>query len=287
MILDYDKLRSVIIECLRKGQPEFGNHARPLQVNYLFQEVAEIARARSLEYQPGMPAWKMNYDRPEIHANLRSLIWSIVWDLIIEGVLRPGVELGGEFELPHIHLTEHGKKVITGTVTPYDPSGYLKDLTTRVPTIDAAIEKYIAEAVETLRRNCLLSSTVTLGCASEKAFLLLSNAYENVLTPTDKAAYELAVSKTRGIKQHHQVFMTEYQKLTSRLKADKGTDWLTGMNNALDHVFSYFRDMRNSAGHPSGYAFTKELAASHLMTFPYYLRLIYDLIEWCDSNKQL
>jgi hypothetical protein len=287
MILDHDKLRAVIIECLRKERSQFGGSVQQLQVSHLFQEVAEIARERGLEYSLGINAWKLNHDRAEVHPNLRSPIWSIVWDLIIEGVLRPGVELGDTFELPYIHLTKHGKKVIAGAVTPYDPAGYLKELTARVPTIDPIIEKYIAEAAVTLRRNCFLSSTVTLGCASEMAFLLLSDAYSNSLNPTSQTAYDLAVSKTRGIKQHHKVFMTEYENLTTRLKTDKGTDWLTGMNNAMDHVFSYFRDMRNAAGHPSGYTYTKELVASHLMIFPYYLRLIYDLIEWCDTNKPL
>jgi hypothetical protein len=285
MILDYSNLRFVIVECLGKDRPRFGGS--PFRVEHIFHEVAEIARARGLEVRAGMNAWNMNHDVPELHGNLRTPVWTIVWDLIIEGVLRPGAENGEPFDLPFIHLTEHGRKVIAGALTPYDPSGYLSELKTRIPVIDPIIEKYVAEAAETLRRNCLLSSTVTLGCASEKAFLLLSDSYRDALAPASQAAYDLALTKTRGIKQHHQAFMAEYHKLKARLKTDKGTDWLTGMDNALDHVFSYFRDMRNSAGHPSGYAFAKELAASHLMIFPYYLRLMYDLIQWCDANKPL
>lgn len=286
MVLDDDKLRSVIVELLRKDRPQFGG-GDPFRVEHLFCEVAEIAQARGLEVKAGMNAWNLNRGIPELHANLRAPIWRIVWDLIIEGLIRPGKGTSEPFELPYIHVTEHGKALIAGSLTPYDPSGYLIELKTRIPTIDPVIEKYVAESAETLRRNCLLSSTVTLGCASEMAFLMLSDAYRNALNPTDQTAYDLALSKTRGIKQHHQVFMTEYQKLVPRLKAAKGTDWLTGMDNSLDHVFSYFRDMRNSAGHPSGYAFTKELAASHLMIFPYYLRLIYDLIEWLQASTPL
>ncbi len=286
MILDHDNLRSVVVECLRKERPQFGVRD-PFRVEHLFREVAEVAHTRGLEVRAGMNAWNMHHDIPELHANLRAPIWSIVWDLIVEGVLRPGAANSEPFDLPYIHVTEHGKKVIAGDVTPYDPSGYMKELKNRIPAIDPIIEKYIAEAAETLRQNCLLSSTVTLGCASEMAFLLLSAAYRNSVDPATQAAYDRALAKTRGIKQHHQAFMAEYQKLKPQLKADKGNNWLTGMDNAMDHVFSYFRDMRNSAGHPSGYAFTKELAASHLMIFPYYLRLIYDLTEWLDAHSPI
>lgn len=286
MILDHDNLRSVVVECLRKDRPQFGG-GDSFRVEHLFREVAQVAHTRGFEVRAGMNAWNMNHNVPELHANLRTPIWSIVWDLIIEGVLRPGAANSEPFDLPYIHVTEHGKQVITEGVTPYDPSGYMNELKSRIPAIDPIIEKYIAEAAETLRRNCLLSSTVTLGCASEMAFLILSDAYRSAVDSPTQTEYDRALSKTRGIKQHHQVFLAEYQKLKPRLKVDKGTDWLTGMDNAMDHVFSYFRDMRNSAGHPSGYAFTKELAASHLMIFPYYLRLIYDLTEWLDAHTPI
>ncbi len=117
--------------------------------------------------------------------------------------------------------------------------------------------------------------------------MLLSDSLRNALGPAAQAAYELAISKTRGIKQHHEKFLDEYEKIKPRLKAAKGTDWLTTMDNALELVFSYYRNERNSAGHPSGYALSKEHAASHLMIFPHYLRSIYDLIEWCDANMPI
>lgn len=286
MLLDGDLLRSVIIEVLRKHQRRFDG-SDPFRVQHLFHEVAAVAHTKGLQVSDGMDAWRMNSMIPELHVNLRSPVWTIVWDMIIEGILRPGAADGDKFELPYIHVTDYGRQVISGELTPYDPTGYLKELKFRIPEIDPVIEKYIAEAAETLRRHCLLSSTVTLGCASEMAFLLLSDAYRAALKPIDQTAYEASVEKTRGIKQHHQVFMAEYQKIVPKLKAELGTDWVTGMEKSLDHVFSYFRQMRNNAGHPSGYTFTKEMVAAHLILFPSYLRHIYDLIKWCDTNRPL
>src|SRR5438105_419306 len=52
------------------------------------------------------------------------------WDLIIEGIIRPGPggERGGA-ALPFFHLTEWGEQVATASAaTPYDPDKYLTAL---------------------------------------------------------------------------------------------------------------------------------------------------------------
>src|SRR4051812_15516066 len=47
---------------------------------------------------------------------------NIVWDLIIEGVLRPGLGDGNNNDLPWFHITERGKAVLKdGPQSPYDP----------------------------------------------------------------------------------------------------------------------------------------------------------------------
>jgi hypothetical protein len=43
--------------------------------------------------------------------------------------------------------------------------------------------------------------------------------------------------------------------------------------------------MRNDAGHPTGIVFDRERVNSHLVIFPYYLRVMYDLIDWLGANK--
>jgi hypothetical protein len=132
MVLDDGTLRSVIIELLRKDRPQFGG-GDPFRVEHLFREVAEVAQAIGLEVQPGMNAWNLSHGIPELHPNLRAPIWRIVWDLIVEGVIRPGKGTSDPFELPYIHVTEHGKTAIAGSITPYDPAGYLNDLKARIP----------------------------------------------------------------------------------------------------------------------------------------------------------
>jgi hypothetical protein len=149
-----EELRSVIIECLQKSRP-YDPSAALFRREFLFSEIA----------------WLDNrHGPPELFPRLKGPASDIVWDLIIEGILRPGTGPSGtEFDLPYIHVTEFGKAALQGNVTPYDPNGYLRNLNEKVPNADPVIVKYIAESAETLRRNCFLSSTVTLGCASEKA----------------------------------------------------------------------------------------------------------------------
>jgi hypothetical protein len=198
--LTHADLRSIIVECLRRDRP-FDPSSSPFRVQFLWAEVAAIAKARDLKVDSnGNKAWLENrHGPPELHPNLRGPVWSIVWDLIVEGLLRPGDK--SEFDLPHIHVTEHGKEAFKGTITLYDPDSYLKALAEKVPSADPIIMKYIAESAETLRRNCLLSSTVTLGCAAEQAFLLLLDAYRDALNPVNKSAFEKAMEKKQFVKQ--------------------------------------------------------------------------------------
>jgi hypothetical protein len=64
-------------------------------------------------------------------------------------------------------------------------------------------------------------------------------------------------------------------------------DWLTQLDDALTLLFSYFRTVRNDAGHPTGIKLPKEQVSSHLVLFQSYLRLIYDLLDWLPKNNPL
>jgi len=84
--------------------------------------------------------------------------------------------------LPFYHVTEYGKSAIAnGPQSPYDPDGYLNRLKATIPNLDPVILTYLNESLHTFRIGCLLSSSVTLGCASEKAMLLLIDAYASAL----------------------------------------------------------------------------------------------------------
>lgn len=243
MILDEDMLRSIMLKCLQKRR----SATEQLRVETIFQEIAGIAEKENYKTENQSDAWIRKRDILGLNDALKAPAWKIVWDLIIEGVLRPG-NGQQEFELPFIQVTNHGEKALQGTINPYDPAGYLQILKDEIPEIDRIIEMYITEAAETLRRNCLLSSTVTLGCASEKAFLLLSEAFRETLNEKDKEDYNKKGFDQRSIKMHHEVFEGYLKKREPQLKSWRTTDWWSNCQRSINFIFPYFRSIRACYG---------------------------------------
>jgi hypothetical protein len=211
---------------------------------------------------------------------------SIAWDLIIEGVIRPGLNDGNNSGLPHYHVTEFGASRLTHEgerSTPYDPDGYISRLTASVPMIDPIIVTYLNEATRTFRINCLLSSAVTLGCAAEKAMLLLIAAYGDSLPDPRAKAFK---DKTAGKVIKRQV--DEFNKMVeSHLMGLLPGDLSENLDTYLSGVFAIIRTTRNEVGHPSGTTLEREVAYAHLSLFPSYIKKVYALISWLKSNAPL
>lgn len=279
-----EHLRALVFECLKRPR---GPHEAPLQVNDLFREVAELAKQQGLKHG-NADAWKANYDRADLLADLRLPISDLVWDLIIEGVLRPGTSGNTDQGYPLIHLTAYGQQVVKHANSPHDPDGYIKALTDKRKDIDPIILRYITESAQALRRNLFLSSTMMLGTACEQAFLLLSEAFADSLSPAKRTQYENDLKQTRGIKQHHAEFMNWYARLAPTQKAAKvNSDTLSQLETALDFMFGYFRKTRNDVGHPSGVSFTRDEVEAHLVLFRSYVTWLYELMDWIKANKPL
>jgi hypothetical protein len=114
----------------------------------------------------------------------------------VEGILTIGINASNT-TWPWIKVTEYGRKVLDSEQPiPHDPSGFLERLHQEIPNIDPIIVTYIQEALMTYKINCLLSSTITLGCASEKALLLLIEAYTKALQSEERR--KKFINKTSG-----------------------------------------------------------------------------------------
>jgi len=234
-----------------------------------------------------LKAWHDFRGTITLHPNLCFTIADVVWDLFIEGLLRPGFNDSNR-NLPFFHLTDFGKEAIKDDSTPYDPDGYIKSLKNKVPNIDPVIVRYVTESAQTLRQNCLLSSTVTLGCASEQAFPLLIEAYHDALNAADQTKVDKDVNSSWMIKHKHTAFMKWYESaLKPRLKVAFSSDQIGELDTALDFVFTYFRKNRNDVGHPSDVPLSRATCTAHLTIFPSYLRVFYDLMDWLKANKPL
>ena len=267
--------RSLILECL-KVPVGFGV---AYKIEYLIKELGKLSKNRNLQFEREIPAWEEDGGSWTLHQNLILPVYDAVWDLIAEGVLRPGSEK--YTELPYIHLTEHGRRVLAEDFGPHDPEGYIKHLKSLVPMIDGTIERYVVEAVANFRSHSYLSASVMLGCASEKLFLLLLDSYCNHLPAADRSTFEAKLRKVRWMGAMHGVFMKQFHDVLSHeLLPIEGKEWISERADALQFVLEHFRKNRNEAGHPTGQALSKDIIFGHLLMFPAYCRSVYLLIDW-------
>jgi hypothetical protein len=211
-------------------------------------------------------------------------VQDILWDLIIEGIVRPGLGDGANDSFPFFHVTEWGKaKLTAGHDSPYDPDGYLKRLNTAVPGLDPVIATYLQESLHTFRIGCLLSSTIALGCASEKAFLLLVKAYGDALTGTAQKKFR-ENTEAKMIKRQFDEFS---RRAASHLRPLLPADVEADLDVTLSGIFTLLRNLRNEAGHPTGTSVDREQAYANLLLFPTYLKKVYLLMSWLAENAPL
>lgn len=271
-------MRSIVIEAIGASG----------QLNDLFSRVSSAGAkrfpppaepsgnvgVRTITYSSGDPSGLSNKDKGRVQ--------SIFWDLIIEGIIRPGLSDGMNNNLPFFHLTDRGKQVkAEGMASPYDPDGYLKRLTADVPLFDPVVLTYLTEALSTFRIGCLLSSTIALGCASEKLLLLLIEAYASALPAERQSKFRKEV-EGRMIKRQFEEFS---KHLESAIKPKLPGDLRDDLDVHVSGVFTLIRNMRNDAGHPTGKTIERQQANANLILFPVYARHVYRLIDWMPSAK--
>jgi hypothetical protein len=204
----------------------------------------------------------------------------IIWNLIIERVLTIGDFYNDSW--PNLSLTEYGEKVLTSNnPVPNDPSGYLNRIKNEIPELDNVIEIYLSESIRTYNINQLLSATITLGCASEKALLLLIETYRD--TFKDNSQQEKFIRKTEGkfIKTQFGEFSKDISGVIGLLPNDLKDNY----NIILAGIFEMIRRNRNSAGHPTGEIIDKDTLFAYLQVFIPYCRYIYDLRKYFADNK--
>jgi len=216
----------------------------------------------------------------ELNSHDEDRVREIIWNLVVERVVTIGN--AKEPAWPFLSLTEYGSQVVNSVEPiPHDPSGYLRRTRELIPNIDPIIIIYLEESLSTYNINALLSSTIALGCASEKALLLLIDSYTNAIEDPNRK--ERFIIKTNGkmIKHKFEVFSSNITNLIG----DMPTDVSDGLNTVLLGVFEMIRNNRNDAGHPTGKSISREHVFANLQVFIPYCRKIYKLIDYFDNNR--
>lgn len=210
-------------------------------------------------------------------------IQQIIHEFYHEGIIIPGPKIGkdiisqtGALLFPFYQLTDYGRKVVGDTeYQPHDAEGYLNRIKTDIPEIDEVIIRYLEEGLSCFRKNLLFAAAVMIGCAAEKAMLLLIEAYGDSLTDKQQKQEYEKETRTFIISRKWSALWKRLEPLSvsfpSELREDLGT--------ILERIFDLIRTTRNEAGHPTGKHVEKETIHANLLLFPIFCKRLYGLIQ--------
>lgn len=212
----------------------------------------------------------------------KALILEIVWSLIAQGVLMPGLDDSNQ-GWPFLRLTTYGRKCVEeDRVLPHDPDGFLADFRREIPRVDPTVLEYLTESLQCFIHGLQRAAAVMLGGASEQAILLMIESYANSIADANaKQKFSSAFEKTQSIFKKYELFERHFEGIKQRMPREL-TD---NVDSLLRGVFDMIRNSRNDAGHPAiGNSVNRDAVYSHLRLFTPYCKRVHDLIAWFVAN---
>ncbi len=269
--LPYEELENYVVENIKISGTSF-------EFKNFCANLAKLLVDKGVVINPHTPAFQgINFCLKTTDENK---VREILWDFIIQRVLTLGDYHNAGW--PHLSLTEYGSKAINSVgPIPNDSSGYIKALKDAVPDLDPIIETYILESIRTYNINQLLSSTITLGCASERAILLIIDIYADNFKDADRA--ETFRKKIAG--KFIKVQFDEFQKSVKPLLSNFPYEIKENFDNTFTGVYQMIRNNRNDAGHPTGKKIDKDSLFANIRVFIPYCKYIYDLKKYLEDHK--
>ncbi len=211
----------------------------------------------------------------------RKEIFEEIHLLLLNNIIMIGHNYG-QWEHPWLELTEHGKKCIReGVIVPLDPDGYISQITKELPALDPIVLDYLKESISSFNRDLILSSTITLGVASEQVMLLLIESFANYVADTKPSVKERLMGEDSIFKKY-KFFKESFLQLPKDIK----THFPQNFDVHIDTLFNFIRLNRNEAGHPLGGGRDKNVQAANLQAFKSYLVEIYNLMDYFIRNKK-
>ena len=215
------------------------------------------------------------------YRRLAFLAQEVCWELIIQGVLAPGLDASNP-NLPFFHITEYGRKVLVADqYIPHDPTGYLENLVKAVPKPDPTVVAYLSESLNCFTRGTQIAAVVMLGIAAERVFLLVCESLsEALLDQAEKSEFDKLMSMN-AMKPKLDWVLQKMQTIQSR----KGIP--DNVNVMLSTIYDFIRSQRNDLGHPKDDPpnVTREETFVYLNVFPKYYKIAQDVRAFLATNK--
>ncbi len=205
----------------------------------------------------------------------------VLWDLMTRGVIAPYNRRNRSHGF--LHVTKYGQQCIEqGRDLVYDPAGFLKGVLASVPKLDMVAKTYLEESISAFNKDLLLSSTITLGTASERLVILLIAAYAAALQPAARPTFEKKIAGSWISTQFEEFEESLGFKITSGAVPD---EYEADFRTCVKPLFDLYRQNRNLAGHPTGLVIDKEILRAHLQAFAPYAQRLYKLLAFFEAKK--
>lgn len=176
--------------------------------------------------------------------------------------------------------TARGTAWANGAVPlPEDVAGYLRHLSSLVPSIDAVIRQYIEEGLGSFARGSFFSAAVMIGAASEKEVYLLAGSLVAALKDLPAQA-KLTKQITTGRSLYALLDMIrKHIERCTRLRGE-----FDGASTHLSSLFEAIRVQRNDAVHPSTGAVDEDSVRLSYEAFPHAIEKAEALRAWFDKH---
>lgn len=192
--------------------------------------------------------------------------WEALWALVADGLIYLDPN-GQQPDNWRWRVSADGQKVVNGgTWEPRDPEGYLARIRRDIPDLDGLVELYLAEALRSFNGRCYLATSVMLGVAAERAFLVMAKSYA-ASSVAGAPAIAKELGKARG---NYFALWTEFRKRIEPVRQVLPSGLADALT--LDAIADLIRMTRNEVGHPTGRQIDEDTARVHLTIAPVYLR---------------
>jgi hypothetical protein len=165
---------------------------------------------------------------------------------------------------------------------PAEIEKFPQTLRERVPECDDVVLWFFQESLRCYKADSPAGSAFMLGAASEKAILLLIEAYGKSITDEKNRASFQARVNGRMISKRYDEFKASYNGCKS-----KPTDQVLAqdLSQLLDGAFNFYRHTRNAVGHPQIIPdLDKGVILANLGQFIIYIDRIYMLIRHFQAS---
>ena len=218
----------------------------------------------------------------------KALVFDVFHRLVAKGWLRPT-----DPYMQWHRLTAYGRTTLGEEIELLflDPQRYIARIEEAIPNMDTITISYLRESVQAFGEDLLLSATVTLGAASERALLELVDSYCNFKNAPPltqrfeqawsiKGKYELLKDqfKIENLRKTLPEMLTAKGIVTSDL--DRHFVEFETMVDNLFHIYSINRD---DAGHPIGVEMDKDSLRCNIAAFRRYAETIFALKDALDK----